>query len=92
VFRIKRVEADASDDPVCILYEPAGHKLVQIVRNRANGNRFISGRLVNFQSSSKNGTKGCLRLRIGTGELQTKLRELASYFPEQPGARSEATD
>ena len=92
MFRIKRVETDASNDPVRVPYEPPGHKLVQIVRNRANGNRFIPGRFVSFQSSSKNGTKCCLRLRIGTGELQAKLRELASYFPEQPRACGEATD
>jgi len=85
VFKIKYIEWDVTNGPVCVLDQPGRHKVVQVIRNRTEGNRFISGRrLVNFPSLREEGREHYLRLGIGTRELQIKHRELAPYFPEKP--------
>jgi hypothetical protein len=41
VFRIRIVEFDASNRPVRVTNEPAGHEMVQIVRDGSEGNRLV---------------------------------------------------
>ena len=69
MFGITNVEADVSGGSVRIFDKPACNKVVQIMRNRAEGNRFVSRRLVNFPSLGEGGTEGYLRLRIRAREL-----------------------
>jgi len=83
VFGVRHVKIGVANRSVRVLDEPARYKVVQIIRNRTESNRFISRRLVNFPSLRKDGTGGCLRLRIGARELQAKYRKLAPYFPKK---------
>jgi len=71
---------------------PGCHDEIQIMRNCAEGNRFISGRLVNFPDFGRGRTNGYLRLRIGTRKLQTRYCELTLYFLEKPRAGGKTAD
>ena len=87
---INRIKTGAGNGSVRVSNEPARHKVVQVIRYRSEGNRFVSRQLVNFLR--EDGRGGFLRLRIGARELQTRCRELTTYFSEKPGACSETTN
>jgi len=69
VLGIMRVKIYMSDGSVGVLDEPARDKAVQTIRNRPEGNRLVSRRLVNFLNLGKDETERHLRLRIRAREL-----------------------
>ena len=92
MFGIRCIKLDASDSPVCVFDEPPRHEVIQIIRNRAKGDRFVSEPFVKSSSTRNGGTECRLRLGVGARELQTKHRELASHFSEKPRACGKTTD
>lgn len=91
MFGVGTVEIDAGNCSVGVFCEPRGDKAVQIKGDRSGGNRFVPGGLVN-SPRKKTRIKECLRVRIGTGELQTKYSELAPYLFEKPWTCGETAD
>jgi len=71
-------------------YDPSGHKLVHIKRNRSNRNRLVAVR--NRCESRPVIRTGHSRMCVRLANLQPEIQELFLELVGQPRARSEATN